>query len=186
MVLGLVAAVGPLLMILGTFMTLITPLTLKIVAIGAAIGALVGFVVWLWKKWKDMTVVGKLLFSILFPFPIAIMATVKATKKLVEWTGKLIDKFKSPEFAGIRDFFAKIAKFGGKILFKQEPGGVAPTAGAGGMGAIARGATNTINRNTTNTSRVQIEVSGPKGTKVRSDAGGNDLDIVARGPAFSF
>jgi len=185
-VLALVAAIGPLLVIVGSLASVISVFAIKVVAIGIAIGVFIGFIVMLWKKWKDLSTVGKLLVSIIFPFPVMIMAMVKAVKLLVGWLDKMITKFKawwnSPAATGLKTLMSGIKNAAGKILFKQPP---AATNAANAAAITAAAGQQVLNRNTTQTSKIQIDVTGNPGTKVRADAGGNDLDVVNRGAAFA-
>lgn len=185
-VLVLVAAIGPLLVIVGSLALVISVFAIKVVAIGIAIGVFIGFIVMLWKKWKDLSTVGKLLVSIIFPFPVMIMAMVKAVKLLVGWLDKMITKFKawwnSPAATGLKTLMSGIKNAAGKILFKQPP---AATNAANAAAITAAAGQQVLNRNTTQTSKIQIDVTGNPGTKVRADAGGNDLDVVNRGAAFA-
>jgi len=185
-VLALVAAIGPLLVIVGSLALVISVFAIKVVAIGIAIGVFIGFIVMLWKKWKDLSTVGKLLVSIIFPFPVMIMAMVKAVKLLVGWLDKMITKFKawwnSPAATGLKTLMSGIKNAAGKILFKQPP---AATNAANAAAITAAAGQQVLNRNTTQTSKIQIDVTGNPGTKVRADAGGNDLDVVNRGAAFA-
>jgi len=185
-VLVLVAAIGPLLVIVGSLALVISVFAIKVVAIGIAIGVFIWLIVMLWKKWKDLSTVGKLLVSIIFPFPVMIMAMVKAVKLLVGWLDKMITKFKawwnSPAATGLKTLMSGIKNAAGKILFKQPP---AATNAANAAAITAAAGQQVLNRNTTQTSKIQIDVTGNPGTKVRADAGGNDLDVVNRGAAFA-
>lgn len=179
-VLGLVAALGPLLIVLGTLATIVGALGLKIVAVGASIGALIGFIILLNKKWKELSIIGKVIITMFVPFIVLFMSAVKLVNLLAKGIGKLIEKLKSPEFKKFRALIKAAGRLVGKFLFK-------PVVEKGGAAEIVRTARErTLERIKTGSSEIKVKFENtPPGTTIKTEGGGNDLDVIMRGATLA-